>query len=167
MDRRSVLLAGGFLLLLAHLGPVQAGDPYLADYNYHRAYRHFLSSPSPYKTFSSYRSGYSRIDQTPFGYYRFSLGGSYEQQRLHSRGYEQYRVTPGYRIEQETPFDYHLTEVSPRESYLFQPHVPAPPPVTPSPKRTTPAPQNPITGALPGVVPLQQFRPAIRPPADR
>lgn len=85
-----------FALAAALAGAFVAGeakaDPY-AEYNRHRAYRLFLTSPSPYRTYSSATPGYVRDYSTPFAYGREWQTPSYLQERITPYGYER-RVAP-------------------------------------------------------------------------
>jgi hypothetical protein len=74
------------------------------NYNYDRAYRHFLGSPSGLKTFSSLGQGY-RIDTfTPFGHQGFYEEPGYEHQRIGPSGWKRYYRVPGYGGSYDTPF---------------------------------------------------------------
>src|SRR5690349_20434315 len=82
-------------------GRAAAEDPY-AEYNRQRAYRHFLTSPSPYRTFSSYQNGRAWGYDTPFE------SGRYWQ-------------TPGYYHERITPYGRGSSAVPPRvEGYTVR-----------------------------------------------
>ena len=74
------------------------------NYNYDRAYRHFLSSPSGLKTFSSLGQGY-RVDAfAPFRHEGFYREPGYEHQRIGPSGWERYYWVPGYGGSVQAPF---------------------------------------------------------------
>src|SRR6516165_3280660 len=68
-----------------------AQDPY-AEINRRRAERLFLTSPSPYRTWSSGTPGYQYGYSTPFEYGREWQTPSDRQDRITPRGYERYEV---------------------------------------------------------------------------
>jgi len=79
-------------------------QPLFYNYNYDRAYRHFLSSPYSFRTFSSLGQGY-RVDAfTPFSSQSFYREPGYEHQRISPRGLERYYIVPGYGEDTLTPF---------------------------------------------------------------
>ena len=70
-------------------------------YNPARAYRHFLTSPYSYRTYSGTTPGYAVEGFTPFGYEGYARGPGYFQHRITPRGYESYYAVPpeaGFRI---------------------------------------------------------------------
>lgn len=109
-----VLIAPAAALVLGlWAGRAEAEDP-LAEYNRQRAYRHFLTSPSPYRTYSDLGSGRAWGYDTP----------------LESGRYWQ---TPGYYHERITPYGRSSYAVPPRvEGYTVRrPLVVVPPPPPP------------------------------------
>src|SRR5207248_3826368 len=62
----ALALAAG-LALFSLCGEAKAQDPY-AEYNRQRAYHLFLTSPSPYRTYSGVAPGYVRRYSTPYAY---------------------------------------------------------------------------------------------------
>jgi hypothetical protein len=91
---------------LACAGWARAEDPY-ASYNRERAYRHFLNSPSPYRTYSSLQPGHEWGYETPLESGRFWR-------------------TPGYYNERITPFGRETNVIPQREGGYV---VRRPPPV--------------------------------------
>jgi hypothetical protein len=79
--------------------PAPAYAPPPVSYNYARAYRHFLTSPYTYRTFSSLSPGYVTSEVTPYGYQWTFVGPAYTHQRITPRGFEGYSVMPGSRTE--------------------------------------------------------------------
>jgi len=88
---RPALLALAALALPWLAGAAAAQSPY-AEYNRLRAERLFLTSPSPYRTWSSSTPGYSYGYSTPFEYGREWQTPSYRQDRITPRGFERYEV---------------------------------------------------------------------------
>jgi hypothetical protein len=88
-----------FLGVLAATAPAAAqpayrpGDP-IAQYNADRAYRHFLTSPYSYRTYSGLYPGYSVEQLTPYGYEQYRQGPTYIHERITPRGRERYEVLP-------------------------------------------------------------------------
>ena len=74
------------------------------NYNYDRAYRQFLSSPSGLKTFSSLGQGYGADTFTPFSHQSFYQNPGYEHQRMDEFGWNRYDWVPGYGGSFDTPF---------------------------------------------------------------
>jgi hypothetical protein len=69
--------------------------PYPSDnYTRDRAYRHFLNSPSPVKTFSSLSQRYEWGYDTPLESGRFYYTTPYYHQRISPRGFESYQTPP-------------------------------------------------------------------------
>src|SRR5687768_10833897 len=115
--------ATGFVLLPLALAWLAAGaaraDDH-AEYNRQRARRLFLTSPSPYKTYSGYAPGYVRQYPTPYGDAREWRTPAYSHERITPRGYERYAapsergytltsrpvvVVPRYRLVPPPAFD--------------------------------------------------------------
>jgi hypothetical protein len=97
------LLALAILALAIIAGHARAQDPYAlsADYNRQRARHLFLTSPSPYRTYSSGTPGYSYGYSTPFTYGREWQTPSYRQERITPYGYQRYELPPvrgGYAV---------------------------------------------------------------------
>jgi hypothetical protein len=70
-------------------------------YNQARAYRHFLTSPYSYRTYSGMTPGYVVEEFTPYGYEKYARGPVYFQHRITPRGYESHYLAPpetGFRI---------------------------------------------------------------------
>lgn len=74
------------------------------NYNYDRAYRQFLNSPSGLKTFSSLGQGSGADTFTPFSHQSFYRSPSYEHQRIDESGWDRYNWVPGYGGSFDTPF---------------------------------------------------------------
>ncbi len=110
-----VVVAAATLTLGLQAGRAAAQDPY-AENNRQRAYRHFLTSPSPYRTFSSMQNG--RV----WGYDTPLESGRYWR-------------TPGYYREEITPYGRSRYALPPRiEGYTVRRPlviVPPPPPLYP------------------------------------
>ncbi len=60
------------------------------------AYRHFLTSPYSYRTYSAYPSGYGERWVTPFGVEGYAVEPGYLHERITPRGYQSFRRVPGY-----------------------------------------------------------------------
>jgi hypothetical protein len=84
--------------------PPPGYDPSQFNYNYDRAYRHILSSPSGLKTFSSLGQSYGQATITPFGYRSSYQEAGYEHQRVGPSGWERYQYVPGRGGSFATPF---------------------------------------------------------------
>jgi hypothetical protein len=106
----------------AGLGPARAQDLYgppPVDYTTARAYRHFLTSPYSYRTYSRAYPGYTAEGYTPYGYERVTRDPGYLHERITPDGFERYRVAPGY----------HATIVRPAVGpYFGPPYAPPYPP---------------------------------------
>lgn len=89
--KRTALLALA-ALALAWIAPAAKADEYAyyAEYNRQRAQRLFLTSPSPYRTYSGFTPGYSRSYPTPAGYVREWQAPAYRHERITPRGYERF-----------------------------------------------------------------------------
>lgn len=102
-------------LLIGSLFPViamaQPPPPVTRGY-YSPAYRHFLRSQSPVKTYSSYRSGERTETVTPFSYESRYVDPSYEHQRVDPFGFEHRYRLPGYGADYADPY---------QESGFYQP----------------------------------------------
>ena len=106
-------------LFLAGLcaAPAPAQGPY-ADYNRDRAYRHFLYSQSPHRTFSSLGTGAAWGYETPFESAYFWRTPGYYREEISPYGRGVYEVPP-----QEGGY------VAPRPLFVYPPpYYPAYPP---------------------------------------
>jgi hypothetical protein len=132
-----------FTLSLAVFAPVAlasgsaaAQDPY-AEYNRMRAYRHFLTSPSPVRTYSGQIPGSSYDYVTPYGSAHFLQPPGYLHQRISPRGFESYALVPPIRGYVVTPVPF----ASPALVYPPPPTLRWTTPVLPSaPGKALPAP---------------------------
>jgi len=104
--------------------------PPFYNYNYDRAYRHFLSSPYSFRTFSSLGQGYRVDTVTPFSSASFYREPGYEHQRISPRGLERYYIVPGYGEDTATPFWGYGYRVPGYSRHEF---IPSPPPRMPLP----------------------------------
>jgi hypothetical protein len=106
MRSHLVALAAAALAFLAVL-PAQATaqGPDYASYNYQRAYRHFLSSPYSFRTFSSLSPGYGSAGYTPYGFESTYVSPGYERQQIgpYPGQFEYYRV-PRYESRTFIPY---------------------------------------------------------------
>jgi hypothetical protein len=93
-----------------------------------RAYRHFLLSRSPYKVYSTATPGAVIVTQTPFTRHTMASGAGYLNQRISPRGFEEYRVVPGYEERFEAPYYGSYLYVPPQvRHYYLPPRQPGPP----------------------------------------
>jgi len=99
-------------------------SPPFYNYNYDRAYRHFLTSPYSYRTFSSLGQGYRADVLTPFSSQSFYREPGYEHQRISPRGLERYSVVPGYGEDTATPFWWYGYRVPSYSRQEFMPYAP-------------------------------------------
>jgi hypothetical protein len=93
-------IAAVALALGLQAGRGAAQDPY-AEYNRQRAYRHFLTSPSPYRTFSSMQNGQVWGYDTPLESARYWRTPGYYHERITPFGRSSYAVPPrivGYTV---------------------------------------------------------------------
>src|SRR3954469_4703397 len=88
----ALALAAG-LALFSLCGEAKAQDPY-ADYNRARAYHLFLTSRSPYRTYSGATPGYMRRYSTPYAYGEDWQAPTYHHERITPYGYERYVAPP-------------------------------------------------------------------------
>jgi hypothetical protein len=95
--------------------------PRHADYNYARAYRHFLSSPYSARTFSSFGPGYQVETYYPGASQSHYREPSYEHQRITPRGFEHYEVVPGHGGRIATPLEESGYQVPGYERHYFVP----------------------------------------------
>jgi hypothetical protein len=79
-------------LALAWIAPAVKADEYAyyAEYNRQRAQRLFLTSPSPYRTYSGFTPGYVHSYSTPTQYVREWQTPAYRHERITPRGYERF-----------------------------------------------------------------------------
>lgn len=122
------LLGLGLVVGTATAQPPGA-TPY-ASYNFERAYRHFLTSPYPYRTFSSLRPGFSAATGVyPFGEETIYQEPSVLRQRITPRGFESYEYVPGYGGSLATPWGFQAYAVPGFErSFYLPPGKPIPRP---------------------------------------
>jgi hypothetical protein len=73
--------------------PASAQEPY-PSYNSYRAYRHFLTSPYSFRTYSGPIPGYETEAYTPFGYQWHSQPPGYFRQEITPRGFTSYQYVP-------------------------------------------------------------------------
>ena len=88
----ALALAAG-LGLFSLSGEAKGQDPY-ADYNRQRAYHLFLTSRSPYRTYSGATPGYVRRYSTPYAYGEDWQAPTYHHERITPYGYERYVAPP-------------------------------------------------------------------------
>jgi hypothetical protein len=67
----------------------------LPSYNAQRAYRHFLTSPSSFRTYSGSYPGFSVARVTPYGYERFTQGPGYLHAEISPRGFSRHQISLG------------------------------------------------------------------------
>jgi hypothetical protein len=117
MKRQLLALAGLALLATG----AWAQDPY-ADPNVSPAYRHFLTSPYSYRTYSYLGSGRSWGYNTPFESGRFYQAPGYYHEEISPRGGWSYAIVP--RVE---------GYVTPRPVVVYRPIYEPPYPYSPWP----------------------------------
>jgi hypothetical protein len=81
------------LSLALALAGSAAGQPW-PSYSQQRAYRHFLRSPYPTRTFSTSTPGYAARRYTPWGYEEVYRAPGYFRQEIGPRGFLTYHYTP-------------------------------------------------------------------------
>jgi hypothetical protein len=98
---RRTLIVLGLVCFVGQPAAAPAQEPVPMTYNQARAYRHFLTSPYSYRTYSGTTPGFAVEGFTPFGYEGYARGPGYFQHRITPRGYESYYLAPpetGFRI---------------------------------------------------------------------
>src|SRR5262245_3689957 len=106
MRANTIAVLGLVLVATTALAQPPGAPPY-ASYNFERAYRHFLTSPYAYRTFSSLRSGFSAATGVyPFGEETTYLEPSVLRQRITPRGFESYEYVPGFGGTRATPWGF-------------------------------------------------------------
>lgn len=158
------------LLTLLALGCVGLGRSAAQDVivrpmtlNETRAYHHFLTSPSSYKTWTSLRAGYSTVSGDPWIYVARWVEPSYTRRMITPRGYEEQGYVPSTGAVQETPFS-SFRSVAPGYPYKYTSPTPPPTPeVVPPPLApTVPVPTPPaVVPTPPAVAPPPPAPPAV------
>jgi hypothetical protein len=77
-----------------------------ADYNYNRAYRHFVTSRYSYRTLYSSVPGSGSVMATPFVYQSQFIEPSFSRQRIMPQGYDRFDLIPGFGSAIFTPFGF-------------------------------------------------------------
>jgi hypothetical protein len=98
MMNRTLMIAAAGLVLAAFAGSARADylDPW-GGYALSPGYRHFLNSPSNFRTYSRLSPGYAVEGYTPYGFERFERGPGYLHQEITPYGFSSYQVVPGSR----------------------------------------------------------------------
>jgi hypothetical protein len=123
---RKPILAVGFLLAAAvwlNGSSAWAQPPYRPGPD-PRAYRHFLLSRSPYKVYSTATPGTVTVTETPFTRHTMATGPGYLNQHISPRGFEEYRIVPGYEERFEAPFHGRYLYVPPQVRHFYLPPRP-------------------------------------------
>ncbi|HXG11311.1 MAG TPA: hypothetical protein VNK04_16265 [Gemmataceae bacterium] len=118
------VLGLGAVGLPAAAQPPWDGPPWVGNYD-PRAYRQFLTSPSPYRTYLRLTPSYSATAYSPFGYQTYYSGPGYLEQRITPWGFENYSVVPGYGGYAVYPYGFNSYYVP---GYTYQYYLPAWPP---------------------------------------
>jgi hypothetical protein len=143
------LALAAFALVALASGPTAAQDPY-ADYNRMRAYRHFLISPSPVRTYSGPIPGSSYNHVTPYGSAHFWRPPGYLHQRISPRGFESYALVPPTRGYIVTPVPF----ASPTLRWMTPLPPPGPGEALPAPVPDEGEPTYPYDGGPRNPVPM-------------
>jgi hypothetical protein len=89
------LLASALGMILGTAATVEAQPP-TGNYNYDRAYRHFLNSRYSYRTLYSSLPGSGSVTVTPFAYESRFIEPGFIRQRITPFGYERFDAVPGH-----------------------------------------------------------------------